>query len=66
MFGNELQIRKEERNPKTEIKEKKKWCRVEKKIKANEMKNIVFVVIANTLLFFYVLRRRALHTFKVK
>jgi len=38
MFGNELQTRKEKINPHTEIKMKKKLCRVETKIKTIEIK----------------------------
>jgi len=38
MFGNELQTRKEDINPHREVQKKKKLCRVEKKIKAIEIK----------------------------
>ena len=48
MFGNELQAGKKKRNPHTEIKQKKKWCRVETKIKANEMKQIILVITNET------------------
>jgi len=52
MFGNELQTRKEERNPHTEIKKKKKLCRVETKIKAIEIKQIILFIANASHLYF--------------
>lgn len=50
----------------TQIKKKKKLCRVETKIKAIEIKQIILIrANASQLCFPDILRRKALHIFKM-